>query len=58
MQGEISGPIKDHSFSTYTKFSEKNKHYFLPLDTHKRMCASQGVRNISFSEDFAYVQNE
>ena len=58
MQGEISGPIKDHSFSTYTKFSEKNKHYVLPLDTHKRMCASQGVRNISFSEDFAYVQNE
>ena len=39
----------DHSFRTYVKFSEK-----LTLLT----CAYQGVRNVSFSENFAYVLNQ
>ena len=37
----------DHSFSIYAKFSE-NLH-FLPPD--------QGVRNVSFLENFAYEMN-
>ena len=42
--------IRDHSFSTYTKQSEK---YFL-----LRACAYQRVRNVSFSENFGYMLNE
>ena len=37
----------DYSISTYTKFFEK-----------RTTCAYQGVRNVSFSENFAYVLNE
>ena len=44
--------IRRHPLSTYAKFSEKLT--FLNLwDT----CAHQGVRNVSFSENFAYVLN-
>ena len=47
---------RDHSFSTYAKFSGKNKISF-PL-AFIRKCAYQGVRNFSFPENFAYTQNE
>ena len=46
-------PAVDHSFSTYTIFSEKTNIYY-PL-TRTRTCVYQGVRNVSFSEDFACV---
>ena len=39
---------RDHSFSTYAKYSEKLA-FLTPL---------QGARNASFSENFAYVLNE
>ena len=38
--------VRDHSFSTFAEASEK------------RTCAYQGVRNVSFLENFAYVLNE
>ena len=41
--------LLDYSFSADAKFSEKLK--FLA-------CSYQGVRNVSFSENFAYVLNE
>ena len=41
--------LLDYSFSADAKFSEKSK--FLA-------CSYQGVRNVSFSENFAYVLNE
>ena len=37
----------DHSFSTFTKFYEK-----------RATCAYQGVRNVSFSENFTNVLNQ
>ena len=46
--------IKVHSFSRYAKFSEKLT--FLPLDTYTNVLAS-GVKNVSFTENFAYVLN-
>ena len=49
-------PIRDHSFSTYAKFSEKTNVSYPLIRT--RTCAYQGVRNVSFSENFAYVLNE
>ena len=39
----------DHSFLTYAKFSEKLTFF---------TCAYQGVRNVSFSENFACLLNE
>ena len=45
-------PLKDYSFSTYAKYSEKL--IFLTPS----YCAYQGVRNVSFSENFAHVLNE
>ena len=51
---EIEG-IGYHSFSTYAKFSERLTSS--PL-IRTRTCACQGVRNASFSENFAYVLNE
>ena len=48
--------IGDHSFSTFAKFSEKlNISY--PL-IPARTCAYQGVRNVSFSGNFANILNE
>ena len=47
---------RDHSFSTYAKFSGKNKISF-PLACIRK-CAYQGVRNVSFPENVAYTQNE
>ena len=38
---------RDDPLSTYAKFSE----------IRTRTCAYQGVRNVSFSENFAYVLN-
>ena len=43
-----------HPFSIYTKFSEK---LILPL-IPTRTLAYQGVRNVSFLENFGYVLNE
>ena len=47
--------IGDHSFSTYVKFSEKLTFPPPPPLIRTRTCAYQGVRNVSFSENFAYV---
>ena len=49
--------IRNHSFSTYAKFSEKLT-FLTPWYPMLRTCACQGVRNVSFSENFAYVLNE
>ena len=43
-------------FSKYAKFSEKLP-FLTPL-IRKRSCVYQRVRNVSFSKNFAYVQNE
>ena len=43
----------DHSFSTYAKFCEKRSH-----TVRTRTYVYQEVRNVSFSEHFAYVLNE
>ena len=40
---------------TLLKYNFQFKVHFSP--TEKRMCAFQGVRNVSFSENFAYVLN-
>ena len=40
---------------TLLKYNFQFKVHFSP--TEKRMCAYQGVRNVSFSENFAYVLN-
>ena len=43
-------------FSKYAKFSEKLT-FLTPCFAHERTCAYQGVRIVSFSENFAYVLN-
>ena len=45
--------VSDHSFSTFAKFTDIS----YPL-IRTRTCPYQGVRNVSFSENFAYVLNE
>ena len=45
----------DYSFSTYAKFSEKPI-FLTPWCAYIR--TNQGVRNLSFSENFAYLLNE
>ena len=45
----------DHSFSKNAKFPEKLT-YLTSWYTHVVWCAYQGVRNISFSENFVSVQ--
>ena len=47
--------FRGHPFSTYTKFSEKL--IFLTPLIRTRTCTYQGVRNVTFSENFAYVLN-
>ena len=54
---ELSDLRRDHSFSTYGKCSEKLT-FLTPWYADVRTCAYQEVRNVSFSEDFAYVLNE
>ena len=44
---------RDHSFSTYAKFSGK-----LLIVRTNVLVHIRGVRNVSFSEYFAYVLNE
>ena len=46
---------RDYSFSTYAKFSEK-RIFLTPWYVHTFVY--QGVRNVSFSENFLYVLNE
>ena len=48
--------IWGHSFSTYGKFSKEKKTFLTHWKT--RRCAYQWVRNVTFSENFAYVLNE
>ena len=50
------GLLKDHPFSTYAKPSEKLT-FLTSWYAHVRTCAYQGVRNVSFSESFAYLLN-
>ena len=45
---------KDHSFSTYAKFSENISY---PM-VRTRTCVYHGVRNISFLENCAYLINQ
>ena len=47
--------VSGHSLSTYAKFSEKLT-FLVPL-IRTRTCAYQEVRNVCFSENFAYVFN-
>ena len=47
---------RNHSFSTYAKFSEK-KTNITPWYAHVRV-RSRGIRNVSFPETFAYLLNE
>ena len=51
----ISNEVRDHLFSTNAKFFEKLT--FLNPLIRTRSCAYQGVRKVSFSENFAYVLN-
>ena len=46
---------RGHPLSTYAKFSEKTDISNTLIRT--RTCAYQGVRNVSFSENVAYVLN-
>ena len=46
---------RGHPLSTYAKFPEKLT-FLTPL-IRTRACAYQGVRNVSFSENLAYVLN-
>ena len=48
--------IWGHSFSTYGKFPKKQNTSYPLKDTLR--CAYQWVRNVTFSENFAYVLNE
>ena len=43
--------------SVHTQDFPKNSHFLHP-DTYTPSCAYQGVRNVSFSENFAYILNE
>ena len=45
--------LRSHPFSIYAKFSEKLT-FLIPL-IQTRTCAYRVVRNVSFSEDFAYL---
>ena len=49
--------MKFDGISTMQNFLQKplRDHYF---STYACTCAYQGVRNVSFSENFAYVPNE
>ena len=48
---------RNHSFSTYAKFSEKKLTFITPWYAHVRV-RSRGIRNVSFPETFAYLLNE
>ena len=49
---DLNNGLWYHSFSTYAKFSEK------PNTSYADVSAYQGVRNVSFLENFAYVLNK
>ena len=48
--------VSDHPFGTYANFSIK----LIPVTplTHTQTCTYQGVKNVSFSENFANILNE
>ena len=57
--------VKDYSFGTYVKFSEKPTflthryvHVRVRIRVCTRTCAYQRVRNINFMENFPYLINE
>ena len=52
----VRASLWDHSFSTFAKFSQRTNISYPLLRT--RTCANQGLRNVSFSENFANVLNE
>ena len=54
IDNQLMRVIKVHPFSRYAKFSKKLT--FLPLDTYTNVLVS-GVKNVSFTENFAYVLN-
>ena len=54
---ECEKVIKGHSFSTYAKVSKKNNISHPLIRTRGKKCY-QGVRNVNFLENFAYVLNE
>ena len=47
--------VGDHSFSTFANVLKKLS-FVTPW--YARVCAYQGVRNVSFSENFAYILND
>ena len=51
-----SAVLGGRPFSKYAKFSKKLT-FLNPCFTHERTCAYQGVRIVSFSENFTYVLN-
>ena len=50
--------LGNHSFSTNAKFSEKKKRSTSYPLIRTYSCTYHGIRNVSFSEYFAYVINE
>ena len=56
MQCYFQVSIRDHSFSTYAKFSEKLR-FFNPWYAHVHVHA-RGVGHVSFSKNFACIVNE
>ena len=49
--------LRDHHLLCLQNFPKKKKNISYPV-RRTRMCACQGVRNVSFSENFANVLNE
>ena len=49
--------LRGHSLSTYAKFPEKKPTNISNPLIRTRTCAYQGDKNVSFSENFAYVLN-
>lgn len=50
--------LMDHPFSTHTKLFRKTNISCPPWYAHIHTCASQGLGNVDFSENFAYVLNK
>ena len=52
---DLENSVRDHSFSTFAKLSEKLTFLF---PSYAHVWAYQGLRNVSFSENLANVLNE
>ena len=55
--GKYASQARVYSLSTYAIFSQKLT-FLTSYVSRVRTCAYQGVRSVSFSENFAYVINE